>query len=118
MKMRLYTSFFSGKNIRSTGNRKSLTLLAMIAAFGAFSLLPTTQSSAQGSLLQWNTFGNAGTETSEPSVYNDANVQAANLVVGPGVTPANNGNRLGGSDWFDTGNNNPSTISEAIAGNN
>ena len=29
-------------------------------------------------LLQWNTFGNAGTETTEPSVSNDANIAAAN----------------------------------------
>ncbi|WP_460575043.1 YDG domain-containing protein, partial [Flavobacterium koreense] len=68
-------------------------------------------------LLQWNTFGNAGTETTEPSVYNNVNVTAANLTQGT-ITAAGNPNRFGGSGWFNTGNTAAgSTLTEAIAGN-
>jgi DNA/RNA endonuclease YhcR with UshA esterase domain len=74
---------------------------------------------AQAQLLQWNTFGNLGTETTEPSVSNDPNLSAANLTLGPGITAAANANRFGGSGWFDTGNIPAgNTLSEAIAGNN
>ena len=52
-----------------------------------------------GQLLQWNTFGNLGTETIEPSVANDVNITAANLTLGT-ITAAANGNRFGGSGWF------------------
>jgi hypothetical protein len=76
------------------------------------------QSNGWGQLLQWNTFGNTGTETTEPSVFNDANISSVNLTMGSGISPAANGNRFGGNNWFDTGNTNPSTIAEAIAGNN
>ena len=70
-------------------------------------------------LLQWNTFGNAGTETTEPSVSNNTYIAAANLTLGSGITAAANPNRFGGSGWFDTGNTaTGSTLSEAIAGNN
>lgn len=79
---------------------------------GVFGL---TKANAQ--LLQWNTFGNAGTETTEPSVSNNSNISAANLTLGSGVTSAANGNRLGGSSWFDTGDTNPTTLAESIAGN-
>lgn len=68
-------------------------------------------------LLQWNTFGNTGTETTEPSVANDANISASNLTLGPGVTAAPNANRFGGSNWFDTGDTNPTTLAESVAGN-
>ncbi|HUR66785.1 MAG TPA: T9SS type A sorting domain-containing protein [Chitinophagaceae bacterium] len=70
-----------------------------------------------GQLLQWNTFGNAGTETIEPSVFNDPNITSANLIIGSGVTPAANANRLGGNNWFNAANTNPNTLAEAVTGN-
>ncbi len=74
-------------------------------------------SSSYGQLLQWNTFGNTGTETTEGSVANDANVAAANLTQGT-ITAAGNANRFGGSNWFNTGNTVAgNTLAEAIAGN-
>lgn len=70
-----------------------------------------------GQILQWNTFGNTGTETTEPSTYNDPNVSAANLTQGS-ITAAANGNRFGGSGWFNTGNTAAgNTLAEAVAGN-
>ena len=72
-----------------------------------------------GQLLQWNTFGNSGTETTEPSVANDVNVASANLTFGSGVTAAANGDRFGGNNWFDNGNTaSGNTLNEAISGNN
>lgn len=68
-------------------------------------------------LLQWNTFGNTGTETVEPSVANNVNISASNLTFGSGVTPAANGNRFGGNNWFDTGDANAPTEVSAISGN-
>jgi hypothetical protein len=69
-------------------------------------------------LLGWNTFGNLGTETSESSVLNDPLLSTSNLTLGSGVTAAANGNRFGGSGWFDTGNTaSGNTLAEAIAGN-
>lgn len=69
-------------------------------------------------LLQWNTFGNTGLETTEPSVFNDANLSGVtNLTLGAGVTPVANGNRFGGNNWWNTGNSVNSTLTEAIAGN-
>jgi hypothetical protein len=90
----------------------SKTLLSLLFLFSI-----TLASHAQ--LLQWNTFGNAGTEPTEPSVANDANIAGSvNLTNGGGWTPAANPNRFGGSGWFNTGNTVAgSTISEAIAGN-
>jgi peptidase C25-like protein len=70
-----------------------------------------------GGLLNWNTFGNVGTETTEPSTTNDPNVSAANLTLGAGVTASANANRFGGNDWFDVGDTNPTTLAESIAGN-
>ena len=67
-------------------------------------------------LLQWNTFGNTGLETSETSTYNNANINASNLTFGS-ITAAGNANRLGGNTWFDTGDTNPTTLAESIAGN-
>lgn len=78
-------------------------------------LVATNISFAQ--LLQWNTFVNTGTETTEPSVFNNANISASNLSRN-GLTSASNQNRFGGSGWFDAGNANPSTLANAIAGNN
>jgi hypothetical protein len=68
-----------------------------------------------GSLLSWNTFGNAGTETTEPSTANDPNLSAANLTLGPGVSGAANTDRFGGNNWFDVGDTNPTTLAESIA---
>jgi hypothetical protein len=69
-----------------------------------------------GQILQWNTFGNTGTETTEPSVYNNPNIAAADLTQG-NITAASNGNRFGGSGWFNTGDTGTgNTLSEAIAG--
>lgn len=89
--------------------QKTIFLLVFILFF---------QNKGIGQLLQWNTFGNTGLETTEPSVFNDANISSSNLTLGSGITPASNGNRFGGNNWFDIGNTNPSTIAEAIAGNN
>jgi hypothetical protein len=74
--------------------------------------------SVQAQLLQWNTFGNAGTETTEPSIFNDPNLSGVtNLTLGT-ITPAANGNRFGGSGWFDAGNTPAgNTLAEAVAGN-
>ena len=68
-------------------------------------------------LLQWNTVSNSGTETTEPSIANDPNVAPANLTQGS-ITPGSNGNRFGGSNWFNTGNTSGgNTLAEAVAGN-
>ena len=70
-------------------------------------------------LLQWNTYGNTGTELTEPSVFNNTNISAADLTFGAGITPLGNGFRFGGTSWFDTGNTvGGNTVTEAIAGNN
>jgi hypothetical protein len=75
----------------------------------------TVNSNAQ--LLQWNTFTNLGTETTEPSVANDVNITASNLTQGT-ITAAANGSRFGGSGWFNTGNTaGGNTLAEAVAGN-
>ena len=51
-------------------------------------------------LLQWNTFGNLGTETTEPSSFNDANISSSELnYLGSSVLTSSNGNRFGGSNW-------------------
>ncbi len=93
--------------------RKFLSL-AVICAFVA----SAATSVRADVLLSWNTVGNAGTEPSEPSVSNLAGIVAADLTVGPGVTPAGNGNRLGGSGWFNAGDTVAgATLAEAIAGN-
>lgn len=82
----------------------------------AFFVLVLNSVSSYGQLLQWNTFGNAGTETTEPSVANDANVAAASLTQGS-INPLTNGNRFGGADWFDTGDSATTTLAESITGN-
>ena len=56
-----------------------------------------------GQLLQWNTFGNTGTETIEPSIFNNANISTSTLnYTGSAVTPLANSNRFGGSNWGTT----------------
>ena len=65
-------------------------------------------------ILQWNTFGNAGTETTESSTFNAANFQSSILnFEGSVVNPAANGNRFGGNNWS-TG----ATSAAAVATNN
>jgi len=74
-------------------------------------------SDASAQLLQWNTFGNLGTELTEPSIFNDPNISSTNLTQGT-ITAAANANRFGGSGWFDAGNTVAgNTLAEAIAGN-
>ncbi len=73
-------------------------------------------SKSWGQLLQWNTFLNLGTETTEPSVFNATGIGAVNLTLGS-VTPAANANRFGGSNWFDSGDTNPTTLAESVSGN-
>ena len=94
--------------------RKKITILkTMLLA----TVLFVGSGGAMGQLLQWNTYGNLGTETTEPSVFNDANISASNLTQGT-ITAAGNGNRFGGYGWFNTGNTAAgNTISEAITGN-
>lgn len=81
-----------------------------------FVLLSVSEKS-WGQLIQWNTFGNLGTETFEPSAFNNANLTSSNLTFGAGVTPSANGNRFGGNAWFDVGNTNPTTLAESVADN-
>ncbi|RZJ25952.1 MAG: hypothetical protein EOO48_13230, partial [Flavobacterium sp.] len=89
--------------------KNALRLKSQLFLVAVMSLIFTQISTAQ--LLQWNTFGNAGTETTEPSVANDANVSAANLTFGAGVVPAANGNRFGGNNW-------PSALATSISAGN
>jgi hypothetical protein len=73
---------------------------------------------ANAQLLQFNTVGNTGSETTEPSVANDLNVLPSTLTLGAGITSAANTNRFGGSGFFDTGDTVAgTTLSESIAGN-
>lgn len=75
-------------------------------------------SNGHATLVEWNTAGNAGTETTEPSVLTDVNIVGPiNLTLGAGVTAAANGNRFGGSNWFDAGDAQPPTLANSIAGN-
>ncbi|MFC7774653.1 hypothetical protein [Flavobacterium sp. GCM10027622] len=90
-----------------------------LIAFSFLFLFLLTSDCIHAQLLQWNTFGNTGTETTEPSVSNNANILPSNLIIGGGVSPAANGNRFGGNNWFDTGNTvTGSSLTEAMAGNN
>ena len=70
-----------------------------------------------GVLLQWNTWGNTGLETTEPSISNDANISPSNILMGSGLVPLADANQFGGTSWWHTGNSNPSTLTQAIAGN-
>lgn len=87
-------------------------ILFIALLVGVFSNITNAQ------ILQWNTFGNLGTETTEPSVFNDPNISATNLTFGAGITVPANSNRFGGTSWFDVGNTAAgNTIPEAVAGN-
>lgn len=73
---------------------------------------------ANAQLVQWNTVGNLGTETTEASAFNNVNVGASTLTLGSTVAAAANGGRFGGSGWFDTGMTVAgSTLAEAITAN-
>ena len=89
--------------------------ISLIAAAG---LVAVTVSSAHANLINWDTVGNLGTETSEPSTANASGVGPSSLSLGAGVTAAGNGNRFGGSGWWNTGNTAlGSTLAEAVTGN-
>lgn len=72
---------------------------------------------AHAQLIQWNTFGNLGTETTEPSVFNNSLLLSSSLSLGSGVTGTGNANRFGGQNWFDTGEASPSTLANAVIQN-
>jgi hypothetical protein len=74
--------------------------LVLVAVIGVVAVCGPT---ASAQLLTFNTAGNLGTETSEPSVSNAAGLAPSSLTLGVGITPAANGNRFGGSAFFDTG---------------
>lgn len=68
-------------------------------------------------LIEWKTFGNLGTETTEPSATNDPGVGSSSLILGAGLSGDANGNRFGGTGWFNTGNTaGGNTLPEAVAG--
>jgi len=91
-KIASFNSLFFIK-VKKKQNARSYGFLAM------FVLLFSLHGNGQ-TLLQWNTFGNTGTETTEPSTTNNANIAAATLnFTGSGVVPAANGNRFGGTPW-------------------
>ena len=107
MKLNLLKKY-NCKNVSSethlSKKEKSNNLFDCLSKFKIFALviafLFIGTSQMQGQLLQWNTFGNAGTETTEPSVTNNANIAAANLnYTGSAVNPAGNSNRFGGTNW-------------------
>ncbi len=120
--MKVFTNLFSLLHIKNLGihlpslNQKQATFTRWIPV--CILLIMTLGSyTVNAQLLQWNTFGNLGTETTEPSVFNDVNITSANLTQGT-ITPAANGNRFGGSGWFNTGNTLAgNTLAEAVAGN-
>ena len=92
------------------------TASPQLTARGTHSTTPLAPLAPNAVLLSWNTNGNAGTETTELSTTNDSNLSTANLTLGS-VTPAGNGNRFGGSFWFDVGDTNPTTLAESVTGN-
>ncbi|MES2412026.1 MAG: T9SS sorting signal type C domain-containing protein [Bacteroidota bacterium] len=89
--------------------KQKIFLIALLV-----SIFGLTKANAQ--LLQWNTFGNTGTETTEPSFSSAAGISISNLTLGS-VSAAGNANRFGGSNWFDTGDTNPTTLAQSITGN-
>jgi trimeric autotransporter adhesin len=90
---------------------KTKSKITIKTVFVLFAVLLMNTQTSWGQLLQWNTFGNLGTETTEP--ITNTNIGAANLTLGPGIAAAANGNRFGGNGWFNAGN----TLAEAVAGN-
>jgi autotransporter-associated beta strand protein len=60
-------------------------------------------SPVQAQLLKWNTFGNNGTETTEPPTFRNLNLDGATgTLTLNSVTPNSNTNRFGGIDWSTT----------------
>ncbi len=94
---------------RSTGFK-------IIFGFLVFILTGSSATYAQP-LLQWNTFGNFGTEFSEPSVFNNPNIAPSNLTIGSGCSTLTNANRFGGNGWYDNGDPIPTDLANAIADN-
>ncbi|HEV7298912.1 MAG TPA: PEP-CTERM sorting domain-containing protein [Tepidisphaeraceae bacterium] len=90
--------------------------LKFVAAAAIASIALSSAANA-AELLGFNTAGNAGTETTEPSVSNDPLLLPSTLTLGSGITPTANANRFGGNNFFDTGDTNPTTLAESIAGN-
>jgi len=88
-----------------------------IAALCFSAVAGLSERAQAASLVEWNTFGNAGTESTEPTSFVATNATASALSLGTGVVGAANGNRLGGNAWFDTGDTNPTTLAESISGN-
>ncbi|HOZ52046.1 MAG TPA: YDG domain-containing protein, partial [Chitinophagaceae bacterium] len=112
----IQTPHFCSTKVESIHFSKKISVRFLFSGLLMIALFLNT-SLSYGQLLQWNTFGNAGTETTEPSVGNNINISSSNLTQG-GITAAGNTNRFGGSGWFNTGNTSGgNTLSEAIAGN-
>lgn len=112
MKTRLSSSvlscvlFFPEKSLYTSVRKHLLAAFLMLYSLGVW-----------GQILQWNTFGNTGTESTQPSVFNNTNISPSNLTVGS-ITTAGNKNRFGGSGWFNPGDTTTgNTILEAVAGN-
>ena len=106
-------SFIIPRMFHSTSSFKKVYSLV------TFLILMFLSTSSFGQLLKWNTYANIGDETTEPSVFNNANISPANLAFGAGIIPQANANRFGGRSWFDRGNTaTGSTLAEAIAGDN
>ncbi len=70
---------------------------------------------ANAQLVTYNTSGNTGLETFEPVFTFDPGVTGSNLALGSGIAPAANTNRLGGNNYFDTGDVSPTDLADAIA---
>ena len=88
-----------------------------VALWGAVLSISAIHIATAASLLEWNTVGNLGTETTEPSTLNAVNISGTNLTLGAGVSPAANTNRFGGSNWYDTGDASPPTLANSLSGN-
>ena len=83
-----------------------------------FSTLFLASFYSNAQLLQWDTYGMAGTETSRTSIANNPNINPSSLILGVGVTTIGNSNRLGGNNWFDIGDTvTGTTVAESITGN-
>lgn len=66
-------------------------------------------------LLQWNSYGLSGTETTLTTAFSHASMTSSTLSKGSGLSSSANSNRFGGDNWFHTGNSASSTLSEAIS---
>ncbi|GAA5484126.1 hypothetical protein Hsar01_03366 [Haloferula sargassicola] len=83
---------------------------------GAISAGLICGTSFSATLLEWNTYGNTGTETEETSVSNTTGLLSSTMTIGPGVTLTSSSDRFGGRSFYDsTTDSNPTTLNEAIA---